>query len=457
MELLDEVEYRLVYVDQDRYHRGTSSRFSKTTASPVAASLQSSGSFETISDVDEYSFTVISRPEDIILNESWQLADGSGGPVSVSSSDQSDDDTNDEVQLPPSYMASNETKAVKIIDSSSSVDQPSNVVCPPEVVDTDVKLLPPAGESITEDEIKLEMNTNSTVTTSSPTFLHTGVITNPAASSIISAEDLRCSSKETMMSKSVVLGDEEFMTKAEIKSLQTRNRANVKKINKLSELLDIEKNNTTELLKTVTKVTTEQDKLLETIKILKCELNNVQRRLTRATKDSEEKDILISSLKTSNELLRLQLDQQMLMKRRDEQVLPRSDVLAGEERKCDIGISKPSTGITANEMKKPPTHHPRDHPPHTNRPQHRHHHHRHTRERHTDRQTTRKSPKRHELLSEFEHIPPLPANTSSTDTTSTRSSNTDYICPVCNRRMPSTLTEKQMTIHVESCLKKREA
>lgn len=460
VELLEKVEYKLVYLDQDRNNRGTSSTFN-TPASPSIPlpSLQSSGSFETVSD-DESSFTVINRPEDVIVSESWQLAGESGDESSDQDDDDDDDQSDDddpckiEIQLPPSLSHSaDETTISKLIDNASIVPMTASLNMTNDTIDPKL----PSVEDERPIQLKpMELNLMSTGLTginpiTSPPPSYTGLTSNDDEGNDYNRIHVE---PETIMSKSAVFGDagDELLSKAEIKSLQTRNRAHVKKINKLSELLDTEKSNTSQLLDTVSRITEEHVKSQESNKILKCELNNVQRRLKRVTKDLEDKDKLIASLKTSNELLRRQLDQQMAIKRRDEQVLlPQKDKVSpsvkreeASDRKCDIGITKPSTtkpSYTSSSSKKR-QHRSRDH---HNYPRRRHHH----------QQPTRNSPRKHEPFNDYEYVK-MPED--STERKQSEQNNDEhYICPVCNRRMPATLTEKQMTIHVESCLKKREA
>lgn len=242
---------------------------------------------------------------------------------------------------------------------------------------------------------------------------------------------------QSTMSKSAILGVER-LSQADVIALQSRNRSHFKRINRLSELLDNEKKVSAELLETVMKKTEENVVLLETIENLKLDLRDTQKKLRKKNQECSKKDALIASLKTFNELPR-KLDES---KKRDEQVFPHGHRLSEQpkysvkcghvvkevDRTCDIGVIRPTSGSNTK-------------------------HHRLKRE-HKEKDEEWKYRLQGSHYPQTYHSSKREPDASSS---TTRKQLSENLCPVCNRQMPPNLTEKQMTLHVESCLQKREA
>ena len=231
------------------------------------------------------------------------------------------------------------------------------------------------------------------------------------------------------MSKSVAFGDEHF-SQLEVKF---RNRSHLKKINKLSELLDNEKKVSTELLETVMTKTEESMQLRQAMEALKQELHSTQKKLKRATKDSSNKDSLIAQLRQS---LQERIDSnrkphgQLVVPiapriSSGERYKPSGDSKKDTDRSCDIGITRPKR------------HH------HSSRDERQRREH-----RHRDHQTrSRHSPGHHDTKHSGSPVA----------TTSAAGDPDGVQCPICGLDMPPTLSEQEKTAHVEKCLHKRKA
>ena len=393
--LSENTEYRLIYIDEHNTERETNGTFIAPSCRGELAhsSLQSSGSFEAVSDDDD-SFTVI-QAEDMRISRGWEMTPSANNYSSSTSSNADTSSDNDDDDL---MIEKQKSDTVTITDPSNDknpVQEPfgAHALKPDTFPKRDIK---------SSKDILLEMDKE---------------------------ESVAC--KEASMSKSVVFGDDHF-SQLEVKF---RNRSHLKKINKLSELLDNEKKVSAELLETVMTKTEENMKLHEAMEALKQELHSTQKKLKRATKDSSNKDLTIAQLRESNKSLQERIDSNR--KPHGQLVLPilsrfsssekykPSDSKKDTDRSCDIGISRPKK------------HH------HSSRDERQKREH-----KHRDHQTrSRRSPGHHDT----KHPAGNPVVTIS-------AGDPDGVqCPICGMEMPPTLSEHQRTTHVEMCLHKIKA
>ncbi len=388
VDLSENTDYKLMYVDEHDTERETNGMFTTPSwrGELAHSSLQSSGSFEAVSD-DEDSFTVI-QAEDMSISKGWEMT--ANNYSSSSSADTSSDNDDDDP-----VIEKQKSDTVTITDPSNDKDH----------VQEPIRVLQPSAfpkrEIVSSKDILLEMDKEDSV--------------------------------EASMSKSVAFGDEHF-SQLEVKF---RNRSHLKKINKLSELLDNEKKVSTELLETVMTKTEESMQLRQAMEALKQELHSTQKKLKRATKDSSNKDSLIAQLRQSNKSLQERIDSnrkphgQLVVPiapriSSGERYKPSGDSKKDTDRSCDIGITRPKR------------HH------HSSRDERQRREH-----RHRDHQTrSRHSPGHHDTKHSGSPV--------ATGTSAAGDPN-GVQCPICGLDMPPTLSEQEKTAHVEKCLHKRKA
>ena len=430
---------KLVYIDKDGIERGES----YDNGDESSESLHSSGSFEPVSD-DDYGFTVIDAPvitSDTSIGRDWEMPMGSSSREEVTSPSAGNKGSHVFIEAPESndVESNSESKISKAISTTATIIDEQNGPL----------ILGKLGEEkpavVQEDENHGGPFVEQQLFPNSPPEQEE--LTN-CSRPPLSQEEIE--ELPELMSKSAILGTE-FVTQAEVKSLQTRNHAHVKKIKKLSELLDEEKKVSNELSEQVMKMTEENVKLLGSMKLVRLEkdqfIKETQKKLRRMKQMLEEKDLLIAKLTSSNESLRVQLTQG-----KEEQVLPpvqhmrqsrhyhdkskhrqshKSGGTAryeGSDRICDIGIDRSKKTVPEEYM------YHRHREPAKERERHRNHHH------YGNKTPQRSSAK--QVESKYHDVDEVP-------------SESQKECPVCNRVMPFNLTEREMTLHVESCLERQ--
>ncbi len=428
---LYEGQYKLIYIDKDNVERGkrdVSFPFVVMEcyrSADSSLSHCSSGSFEVVSD-NEQSFTVVNF-EDTSIHKNWEI------PTSESSTD---DDT-DGSQVDDKLENVHQSPSALLLDMERETKMHDDIE--PNICS---KLVTSSNEN---DEQMLVMKTSNVELNDSDE--------QPIAENILSSASPPRHNVNPWLdenegiSKSVILGCE-HLSQAEIQSLQAKNRAYIKKVKKLSELLDNEKKVSNELLEKLMSKTEESVLLLETVKKVRMDLQNVkqdaQKKIRSIKKDCNEKDALIISLRKINERCVNELkigkgEQGMPQSTRYDQFrdphretsqsnyhITKEPGVRDIDRKCDIEIVRPSS------HDKPPTsHHHRGESKEKER---------HKRRHHNDRSGRHYSPRKQDS-------PQKPTNIEDSDKQLVS-------CPVCNRQMPSNLSEREMTIHVEDCLKR---
>ena len=405
--------YKLMCIDESGVVRGESTEF---TFSEVfrKSSFSSVESFETISDDEgEDSFTVI---DNILLDtnsisSNWEMTTYKQKGTDIHQANIEEGTVQSKIVqgIKTDIIAEgNTTSLVKEIEESiETTNECSKTFHPSSVDDSTLERV----ESVDTNENFDNSSELPVTTTLEPT---SEVKEKPIGIETQNEERGDYSS----MSQSVIL--DKHISQSEARSLQTRNRGLVKKVKKLSEMLDEEKKVSSEALEKLLEKTEENVHLVRIInekehqlkKSTDSSIADLKKRIERLNMTIAEKDRTISILKERTDTLTKQYHEATKMDRTHRS--PHK-----QKKPSDDTEIKPSS---------------------TQDSYHRSRHHEKMKKRYSYG-TSRSTPFMGDNL----------------DRTFDRSKPEEelYRCPICNEERPAHETEMQKSIHVDYCLKQK--